>query len=394
MLAKPRGPAEPALPAAPTGAADPPHDLAAAGSPGFCSSSPPCPPQGGGCLCDTASRSRACSSSSSPRAGDSPTSVVGPIAPASASLHRGSSAPTLHRTRHGPAAVPAGAPSGPTGRCTSPKRRSAALARRPEARHGHHVRHGLPLSGSPAGAWSTSPSAPHRVRTRDLGHPGRWRHERQRHLSRRWPEQLHARRGHRRVVGGPSAAPRLCLCRQDRSPVRVAAISWGIPRHRRAPQPGAAGKPPWRDLRIDGFGNIVPTGLAVSGNRVYMAEAGPIPHLPPDGKVSRSGPVRRPPRRSPPARHCWSTWSSAAIRRSSLSRRASAAGGPPATPATPNTGSLLRVNRDGTLTVISGPIRSAQRRSSFIGSTAYIVTLPGEIWTIDGVGSSDEHGDR
>jgi hypothetical protein len=33
------------------------------------------------------------------------------------------------------------------------------------------------------------------------------------------------------------------------------------------------------------FGNIVPTGLAVRGNTVYMAEAGPIPHLPETGKI-------------------------------------------------------------------------------------------------------------
>ena len=33
------------------------------------------------------------------------------------------------------------------------------------------------------------------------------------------------------------------------------------------------------------FDNIVPTGLAVSGNTVYMAEAGPVPHLPENGKV-------------------------------------------------------------------------------------------------------------
>src|SRR5438093_13699019 len=33
------------------------------------------------------------------------------------------------------------------------------------------------------------------------------------------------------------------------------------------------------------FGNIVPTGLAVSGNTIYMAEAGPVPHLPQNGKV-------------------------------------------------------------------------------------------------------------
>src|SRR5947207_1434755 len=38
------------------------------------------------------------------------------------------------------------------------------------------------------------------------------------------------------------------------------------------------------------FDNIVPTGLEVRGNRVYMAEAGPIPHLPENGKVVSFGP--------------------------------------------------------------------------------------------------------
>ena len=33
------------------------------------------------------------------------------------------------------------------------------------------------------------------------------------------------------------------------------------------------------------FGNIVPTGLAIAGNKIYMAEAGPVPHLPENGKV-------------------------------------------------------------------------------------------------------------
>ena len=33
------------------------------------------------------------------------------------------------------------------------------------------------------------------------------------------------------------------------------------------------------------FGNIVPTGLETSGNTIYMAEAGPVPHDPADGKV-------------------------------------------------------------------------------------------------------------
>src|SRR6266566_1518982 len=38
------------------------------------------------------------------------------------------------------------------------------------------------------------------------------------------------------------------------------------------------------------FGNIVPTGLEVRGNTVYMAEAGPDPHLPQAGKVVSFGP--------------------------------------------------------------------------------------------------------
>src|SRR5688500_15649905 len=33
------------------------------------------------------------------------------------------------------------------------------------------------------------------------------------------------------------------------------------------------------------FGNIVPTGLAVAGNTIYMTQAGPVPHLPENGKV-------------------------------------------------------------------------------------------------------------
>src|SRR5205809_5432877 len=38
------------------------------------------------------------------------------------------------------------------------------------------------------------------------------------------------------------------------------------------------------------FDNIVPTGLEVRGNTIYMAEAGPVPHLPEDGKVVAFGP--------------------------------------------------------------------------------------------------------
>jgi hypothetical protein len=60
------------------------------------------------------------------------------------------------------------------------------------------------------------------------------------------------------------------------------------------------------------FGNIVPTGLEVRGRTIYMAEAGPVPHLPEAGKGWRSGPGRPPCAKWHQAVPCSSTWSSAA----------------------------------------------------------------------------------
>jgi hypothetical protein len=59
-------------------------------------------------------------------------------------------------------------------------------------------------------------------------------------------------------------------------------------------------------------------------------------------------------------------------------------GSPPATPALHYTGALVKVNGNGTFTVI---IDSLDQPTSleFIGKTAYVVTLTGEIWKIDGV---------
>ncbi len=87
-------------------------------------------------------------------------------------------------------------------------------------------------------------------------------------------------------------------------------------------------------VRLDGsvteliaFGNIVPTGLAVWGNTIYMAEAGPLPHLPQDGKVvsfeSKSPTASR---WWPPAEGSSSTWSLASVASSTPSRRVSGRG--------------------------------------------------------------------
>ena len=56
----------------------------------------------------------------------------------------------------------------------------------------------------------------------------------------------------------------------------------------------------------------------------------------------------------------------------------------PGSPANPNTGELVKVNGDGTFTVIIGGLNQPTSLE-FIGNTAYVVTLTGEIWKIDDV---------
>jgi len=133
------------------------------------------------------------------------------------------------------------------------------------------------------------------------------------------------------------------------------------------------------------FDNIVPTGLEVRGNRVYMAEAGPVPHLPENGKVVSFDP------RLPSATE---VASGAPLLVDvefgpghllyALSQGIFPAGGDPGSPALPNTGKLVKVKGDGTFAVITEPL-DRPTSLEFIGNTAYVVNLIGEIWKIDGV---------
>jgi hypothetical protein len=142
------------------------------------------------------------------------------------------------------------------------------------------------------------------------------------------------------------------------------------------------------------FGNIVPTGLAVSGKTIYMAEAGPLPHEPEDGKVVSFGP------KSSAAKQ---VASGARLlvdvefgRRADLGRRrdlfalsqGAFGGGPPASPALPNTGSLVNVKGNGTFRVVADGL-DRPTSVEFIKNRghrrAYVVTLTGEIWKVKNV---------
>jgi sugar lactone lactonase YvrE len=132
------------------------------------------------------------------------------------------------------------------------------------------------------------------------------------------------------------------------------------------------------------FGNIVPTGLEVQGRTIYMAEAGPVPHLPENGRVVAFRP------RSTTAREVASgspllvdVEFGRGQRLYALSQGVGS-GGPEGAPARPNTGALVKVNRNGSFTVVIDALNQPTSLE-FIKNTAYVVTLGGEIWKIKGV---------
>lgn len=126
------------------------------------------------------------------------------------------------------------------------------------------------------------------------------------------------------------------------------------------------------------FGNIVPTGLEVWGKTVYMAQAGPAPHLPEWGEVVSFGPKS-------------ATVTDVAsgapllvdVERGRGTTLFALSQGQwdeqfPGSPAIPNDGSLVRVNADGTFTVVVDEL-NLPTSLEIINNTAYIVTLTGTV---------------
>lgn len=132
------------------------------------------------------------------------------------------------------------------------------------------------------------------------------------------------------------------------------------------------------------FDNIVPTGLALSGNTIYMAEAGPSPHLPENGKVISFGPNSSDVSIvASGARLLVDVEFNRGRTLFALSQGFwSGQFGGDGSPADLGTGSLVRVNADGTFTSVAEGL-DWPTSLEFIQNTAYIITLTGEVWTID-----------
>jgi hypothetical protein len=139
--------------------------------------------------------------------------------------------------------------------------------------------------------------------------------------------------------------------------------------------------------QLIGFGDVVPTGLAVSGNTIYLAEAGPVPHLPQTGKIVSF---------SPGSSTATDVASGArlavdvemgrgralfALSQGHFSCDDPACAG---SPADPDTGALMRANANGTFTTVADGI-DRPTSLEIVGRTAYVVTLTGEIWKVDNI---------
>lgn len=129
------------------------------------------------------------------------------------------------------------------------------------------------------------------------------------------------------------------------------------------------------------FGNVVPTGLDVYGRSIYVAQAGPIPHRPGDGKVVRLG--RRAITLASVASLLvdveWNRWRLYALSQGRWDL-------PPTPenegkPATPGTGRIVRFDGRRLVPVVS----RLDRPTSFelVGNSAYVVTLTGKVIRVD-----------
>lgn len=130
------------------------------------------------------------------------------------------------------------------------------------------------------------------------------------------------------------------------------------------------------------FGDIVPTGTAIWGNKIYLAQAGPVPHDPETGKVLALGRKSFTPTEVASGLRLLIDVEFGPGRSLYVLSHGIWNGAFEGSPALPNTGALARVNDDGTFTVLVDNLNQPTSLE-FIGNTAYVTLLSGSILKIE-----------
>ncbi len=140
---------------------------------------------------------------------------------------------------------------------------------------------------------------------------------------------------------------------------------------------------------IAAFQDLVPTGIEVQGNRIWVTQAGPVPHVPETGRVLALD------RRTGPREVARGASMLIDVELGPQHQLYGLSQGQwdgvmEGSPALPNTGRLVRVTPTGGLQPVNGgdghPIVLDRPTSvEFVGRTAYVVSLSGDVYTIDGL---------
>jgi len=140
---------------------------------------------------------------------------------------------------------------------------------------------------------------------------------------------------------------------------------------------------------LQAFGNVVPTGLAAWGRTLFVGLAGAVPHPPEEGKVLALAPHSDPVEIASGAPLVVDVELGSDRRLYALSQGIWTLPNLPTNagaPASPNSGSLTRVNRHGGLTPVAGPL-DRPTSVAFSRRNAYVVTLTGKVLKISGLQS-------
>jgi sugar lactone lactonase YvrE len=135
------------------------------------------------------------------------------------------------------------------------------------------------------------------------------------------------------------------------------------------------------------FENIVPTGLEVQGNTVYLAQTGPAPHLPGDGKVVAFGPGTGAVAEVAAGAPLMVDVERGRGRTLFALAQGTWDGAFPGSPAIPQTGSLYEIRPDGSLRLVADGL-DRPTSLEIIGNTGYVVTLGGDVWAVAGLAES------
>ncbi len=129
------------------------------------------------------------------------------------------------------------------------------------------------------------------------------------------------------------------------------------------------------------LGNDVPLGLDLVDRTVYLALAGPVPHLPEDGRVLSFDVRSADPELVASGGRLLIDVEAGRHALYALAQGDFPEGAPEGAPALPDTGQLLVADRDGGLDVVAGGL-DRPTSMEVVDGDAYVVTYDGEVWRV------------